>query len=145
MSGWIKYYVDGTKVVGDDQAVQQKLVSWRKTPLQGMCAAEIRHDNASIVLRGAGPFWQSDGYESLFPGPQTRLVKRRIECVMYPEDKYIGLSFRSNQSSYTAAIGQLIDDGRLIPIKPEWHNKWFVLEYEILNKTVQYYCSEIKI
>lgn len=145
MNGWIKHFADSTKVIGDDLSVQRKEVSWRKSKSEGMLAAEIQHDGTSCIIYGPGPFWQSDGYESCFPGFETKLVKRRVEIQIQSSDKHLRFEFRPNQSSYAIAVDGGALSGSIMEVPSHWHGKWLVLEYDVSSRNVKYYVSENKI
>jgi len=107
MNGWIKHYADGGKYIGSDEEVYSGRASWRKSPSQGLVAVDLVVNGEVKSLIGIGEYWQSDMFESTFPG-DSRLIKRRIQHRL-ESGKWFTLEYdhRHNQWSQYLAEGRL--------------------------------------
>jgi hypothetical protein len=72
MNGWVKHYADGSTYHGDDKDVYAGRASWRKSSLSGLIRVDLVVDGEIKSLSGLGEYWQSDEFESTFPGGTTR-------------------------------------------------------------------------
>lgn len=116
MNGWIKYYADGSRYVGDDREVYAGRASWRKSSFHGLIRVDLVVDGEVRSLNGTGEYWQSDEFEAVFPAG-SRMVKRRIQKRMEP-----------GESGNTSDIG-----------------KWFTVEYDCQSKQWSYRLAEGKL
>jgi len=142
MNGWTKYYADGRTYIGTDQDVQAGTASWRKSPQRGMIAASMQHGNCCVRINGMGTFWQSDGYESSYPGT-TKLIKRSIMKQIAPGDKF----YRMARSDYRLEItfnGELAN-GKFIKVPQSYQGKWLVAEIDLLINKVKIFISDIRV
>ena len=107
MTGWIKNYADGSQCVGADEAVSSGRASWRKSPSQGIISVSLTVNGLTNTLEGPGEFWQSDGYESVFPGG-SKLIKRRIQKLV-EDNKWLTVEYNHRTSVWS----QYISEGRI--------------------------------
>ena len=141
-NGWIKYFSDGSKVVGLDRDVAAKKASWRKSRHTGMIGASIFCNDFEIKVVSGNEIWQSDLYESSFPGYNTICKKRYLQTLITDKDHYVRLS----EDAYSFCVNVLSKaSGHLIVVPQEWHNKWLVVEYDIGLKRARYFISEGKV
>ena len=142
MGQWTKHFADGSSYRGTDKDIDNKKASWRRSRNRGMVSLELEHEGTRLVIHGPGDFWQSDGYESVYPGPHSQMVCRRIERLIDPADSY--LTFRhEKQIGYVAFNSKLSDE--IIPIQPSWRNQWFILEYDLKRDVIQYYIKDKRV
>jgi hypothetical protein len=106
MNGWIKRYSDGSRYIGDDREVYAGRASWTKSSMQNLVRVDLVVNGEVRFLSGVGPYWQSDTFESVFPGGSC-IIKRRIQRQISPGD-----------------IGHT----------PEEIGKWSTLEYDCRTK-----------
>lgn len=107
MNGWVKNYADGGKCVGSDAAVSAGRASWRKSSSQGIVSVDLKVNGTTHTLIGPGEFWQSDGYESVFPGG-SKLVKRRIQKHL-ENDKWLTIEYNHKTDKWS----QFVSEGKL--------------------------------
>ena len=129
MNGWTKHFADGTKYVGSDHAVAARAASWRNSRNHGMVATELNYGTYKLEIQGPGTYWQSDGYEAVYPGPNTTLLRRRIEKRIEAGDNYVRI--RTTDTELVAAFNAPLDGGKFIPLGPKLVNKWLILELNI--------------
>ena len=107
MTGWIKNYADGGKYIGEDKAVYSGKVSWSKSSFQGIVSVDLVVNGLTHTLMGPGEFWQSDGFESVFPGG-SKLVKRRIQKLL-KDDKWLTIEYSHKTNKWS----QFVSKGKL--------------------------------
>ena len=143
MGRWTKYFADGTQYIGTDIAVKNRLASWQYSQLTNMIGVDLEDNEFKLCIQGTGNYWQSDTYHSIFPGPEILLVKRRIEKQINNLDKYF-CYYREGKCQFALFNGNF-SAAKLIAIPSVWHNKWFVLEYNLRDKQYKYYIKDHKI
>ena len=140
MNGWIKFYLDGSRCVGEDKDVYSRRVSWRQSSNTNLVKVELHHEGNILGIEGAGQFWQSDQFESMFPAG-SKIVKRRIQRLIAQEDLYYVLTDRG---VYFLApnLKTLSFGGVMHPISPNDIGKWMTLEYDIRSRSWRHYISK---
>lgn len=147
MNGWMKHFVDGTTICGDDNDSE---ASWSKTKLSELSAVSIHHNGIHICISGDGEYWQSDDFESVVHqnGP-GELVCRRICFRLRGKDRWI----RPLQTEHSTML-RVIDDSSLselmiadkienVPV--ERIGFWLVLQHDIPTNKVYWYYSGARI
>ena len=142
-NGWIKYFTDNTQEIGSDQAVSARAASWRHGRLSGMVGTSVEYDGFTLRLSGLGTYWQSDTMEVAWPNTHASTLRRRISRYINPQDTLVRYRIRDNEM--VAVFNQELDEGRCILIPKPWHNKWFVLEYELSTRKPRFYVSDKQI
>jgi len=147
MNGWVKHFVDGTTIQGDDN---DNRASWSKTRLDGLSAVSIHHDGNHICICGDGEYWQSDDFESVvYQNGPGELVARRICFKLRAKDRWI----RPLQTEHSTML-KVIDHSSLSELmiadvieNIPWERAgcWLVLEYDIKSGNVDWYYSGARI
>lgn len=145
MNGWTKHLYDGNMIVGEDSLVRAKKVSWRKSPLDNLAYVTLEHNGVFLKIAGAKQYWQSDEYESVFPGPMTKLQKRRIQCLIDNEVQFLNFNFRSYNNEYEIFLSNQAGGNQSVAIQDEWRNKWLVLTYDVARGCIYHNFLENKI
>ena len=138
MNGWTKFYLDGSKYIGEDKDVRFGRASWRHSSNENLVKVELHHEGCILQIEGPGQFWQSDQFESMFPAGST-MVKRRIQRLITQADKYYVLTDKG-VSFLSAALGGIMRHTR--PILPNDIGKWITLEYDIRSRSWRHYISK---
>src|SRR5574343_1081431 len=86
MSRWIKYYSNSTYYIGCDSDPR---ASWRKSNANQLCKVVLEYNGLKGTIVGPGEYWQSDLYESVFPGASSNRVSRRIMRKLEDNDRYM--------------------------------------------------------
>lgn len=144
MNGWTKFYTDGAKYIGTDHAIAARIASWQKSKNEDILAVELEYNGQKIKIVGSGSnYWQSDSYESVLPGPNTRLIKRRIMRKIQPSDTFYRVLNSNNL--FIVCFNDANSIGSFNKITNRLYNQWLVLEYNVETGTVYNYISENKI
>lgn len=137
MNGWAKYYAGGGTYIGDDRSVYYaKTASWRKSPLNNIVKVSLSHEKMHLVLEGPGEYWQADEFESVFPGG-SRMIRRRIMRRIEPSDHFYCVTsdgWGPEGQQHTIRFRIQRGQGRTFPILRSDIGKWFIMEYDIVNK-----------
>jgi len=104
MTGWVKNYADGSKYIGEDKDVSSGKASWTRSSFQGIISVDLVVDGLIHTLTGPGEFWQSDGYESVFPGG-SKLVKRRIQKLI-ENDKWLTIEYNHKTGKWSRYMSE---------------------------------------
>jgi len=132
MNGWTKHYADGSTYVGEDKLVYSGKASWRRSAFDGIVQVSLEHEGTLLSISGPGEYWQSDDFESAFPGGST-LICRRIQRQIQPGDTFFWVA----SSGYGQGIQHHIrffatrGSGVVFPIKRSDVGNWMTLEYSI--------------
>lgn len=147
MNGWVKHFVDGTTIQGDDNDSQ---ASWSKTRLHGLSAVSIHHNGTHLCISGQGEYWQSDDFESIvYQNGPGEIVARRICFRLRGKDRWI----RPLQTEHSTML-KVIDDttiselmiaDKIEAVPTERAGFWLVLEYDIKSGNVHWYYSGARI
>ncbi|RLC97647.1 MAG: hypothetical protein DRI46_12625 [Chloroflexi bacterium] len=136
MNGWTKFFADSTTCVGSDHAVAARTASWRNSRNHDMVAVELTCGTKKLHIDGPGIYWQSDGYEAVYPGPHTTLIKRRIEKRIDASDNYVRI--RSTGDELNAVFNNALDGGKFVALGAKFVNKWLILELNVKDGTFSY-------
>ncbi len=135
--GWIKHFgISREPVIGSDELVDNKQVSWRGTPTY-LLGCTLQTSQVEVTISGLGYYWQSDDYivpMSTSGTFQGKRVARRIMREIEPTDSRVYV--RSTPG--TLAIQFNSDAGTAI--LPSQHGLWLVAEIEN-EKTCKWYFS----
>ena len=147
MGYWKKYFADNTELVGTDRDVARGLATWSRSRLSDMVAAETVYEDKILRIQGPGEYWQSDGYEAIFPGPGSRMTRRRIERRIEPDDGFFFYTSDSHKTvvAFTNLAGVLYPLGQPIPIPLRWCGTWMILEYDIKLGKTHYYTRSTRL
>jgi hypothetical protein len=141
---WIKYFTNGSQLVGTDRDIAAGLISWSKTPTN-LLSCSFEYDNFILNIVGPGEYWQSDTYESVYSNPAPKLIRRRIEKLIDSMDNYFRLIQKSDLLKVVFNSLKQEDGGKFIHIPSSWIGQWLIVEYDIKTKFSRYYLSENKI
>lgn len=143
MTGWTKHYSDGTKYIGDDYKVAAKLVSWRNSKNDDINAVDLKSFDKLLKIVGYGEYWQSDTYETIYPGSKSIIVKRRIMKKIENFDKF----FREIKTQDKLIVYFNNTDkggGQFNFINFQDYNKWLVIEHSVTSNTLLSYIKDQK-
>jgi hypothetical protein len=129
MGQWIKTFPDGSRLIGSDLAVEAGIVSWSKTPTDPLISASLEHHGFQIEIVGPGKYWQSDTYESVYPGPGSVLLQRRIERLITPSDNFMHVIQRPKLLQVT--FNTMVVGGQYVVVPKAWIGQWLILEYDL--------------
>ena len=141
MGIWIKRFTDGNIEYGDDIAIQKKQASWSRGRLTDIESVTLQHDKYRIEIRDTGEYWQSDTYESIFPYPVAKIVKRRIERKISEQDK----SFKPHRSNNELYLLFNNFAPSYVPIKKEMIGQWMIVELDLKELKTHFYISPNRI
>lgn len=141
MGRWIKYFANGAREFGTDQDIEKRVASWSRGNLKDIISTELLHSGSLLRISGPGTYWQSDTYEAISTSYKSTLVARRIERQILPTDAFFRV-IETNNSISVYFNHNLDQSGKFIPVKPEWHCKWLILEYNVRKQQVTYYLSD---
>ena len=129
-NGWVKYLVDGSKIIGTDREVQLGHASWSKSQNTGLASVELTWKDKTVCIQGVGDYWQSDDMVSSMNSPLI-LVRRRIEKQIEQNDVVMGVRMDENlvRVVFSHSVNML-DPGltQIVPIQAADVGKWFTLE-----------------
>jgi hypothetical protein len=145
MAYWVKKYADGKILRATDTAVGKGQLSWRYTSLDNMVGAELRQDDILLSIFGPGEYWHSDTFESVFPGPGTQMVARRIEKKINQDDKFFKDNNNTANGIYAIEFSNNAAPGKWVAIPPSQVGKWLILEYNIRTKRCKWYLKDGRI
>lgn len=145
MGYWLKKFADGTEVRGTDRAVYMKAASWSKSRLDSLVEVELEHHGKTLQLVGLGTYWQSDTYESTYPGPRTSIVQRRIERRIEPSDTHMRIARGNTLFRIEFNDNRVGEGGVFQKVKKEWHGKWLILEMNLKTQQLRYYIRSERI
>lgn len=143
MNGWTKYFADGTKYTATDYSILTKTASWRNSRNTDIVAVELEYGPFKLRIDGVGQYWQSDTYESVYPGPASKLTKRRIEKYIEPTDRFY-CCYRDN-NCLKVCFNSSIEGGRHQAIPKKWIGQWIILEYDVATRKAIYYLRSKKV
>lgn len=152
MTGWTKFFLDGTAECGTDLAIRQGLASWSNGRLKDVYAVNCTDGKEEIVIVGSvGEFWQSDDYESVAFQPDSKLVVRRIQRKIQPGDKHIGITKNSTilmllvlpLPDLNETIGKFIGSHDSLSIKtidvtPDMYNSWLTVTIDTITRQLSW-------
>jgi hypothetical protein len=145
MGAWTKYYADGTKYVGSDEAVRLKKASWRNSRSVDIVQVDLVHSNKRISISGPGEYWQSDTFTVVYPDPSPTVIARRIQRKIVQGDFALQVSPGNNADNCMVAVlthNDLTPCG-LVMFQPEHFGKWLTVEYNVgSNPELNYYFSD---
>lgn len=144
MGYWLKKFADGTEIRGTDRAVYMKAASWSKSRLDSMVETELSHHNKTMQLVGLGEYWQSDTYESVYPG-RTSLIQRRIQRKIEPSDTHFRIQCGNTVFRIEFNDQRLTEGGVFRKVEKAWHGKWFVMEMNLKTGQWRYYVRSERI
>lgn len=136
MGQWIKTFTDNSELIGTDLAVDAGIISWSKTPIN-LLSALLEHDNFIMKIVGLGNYWQSDSYESVYPGPKATLIQRRIEKQIETSDNFIHIL--QNANTLQVFFNTKVTGGQFITIANSWIGQWLIVEYDLKLQVARYY------
>lgn len=143
MNGWTKFYADGTSYIGDDSRVYAGKASWRKSSLHNIVKVTLQHGDTLLSIEGPGTYWQSDEFESKFPGG-SRMVRRRIQRQIEEGDTFFWVASAGwgqgtqHHIRFHAANGS----GMVFPIRRGDVGKWVVVDYDIAKGKWGYHITK---
>lgn len=140
MGYWLKEYMNGTSLLGEDSLVEKKYLSWSRSPMEGIDSVQLGHDGYILRIEGPGHFWQSDTFEATFPNPKPTVVKRRILRQVHISDQFIQVF--NGKGLLRIAFNKNIDSSKFMAIPPSWLNKWLVLEYDVGKGEARFFIQE---
>jgi len=120
--------------MGRDIDVYRGHASWRKSSLDNLVQVTLEHEGILLSIEGPGEYWQSDDFESIFPGG-TKLIRRRIQRKIEPSNRF----YRVDSSGYERGVKHSVSFqsntslGLLFPIRPQDVGKWLTLEYDVVK------------
>ena len=135
MNGWIKYYSDGSRYIGDRNS---KNTTWRNSRNIGIVKVSLIHNNliGSIVSTGSG-WWQADQYSITVGSNRSLLEKTYIQKRVEPWNNTISISMdgmRSWIATFEDTTGSVV-----IPLSKEHRDTYFTIEIDIINNKMSYY------
>lgn len=139
MGYWLKRFADNTQVRGSDRAVSIGAASWSRSRFDDMIEAELEHHGRILRITGPGQFWQSDTYEAVFPGPQTKLISRRIARLIEPSDTHFRYAVGESLGHVVFNDQNLTEGGLFQAISAAHRGKWLVLEYNAEQRKIRHY------
>jgi hypothetical protein len=143
--GWIKFLVDGSRILGTDELVQAGRASWRNSS-QNIERAVISHQGYWGEIKGSGLYWQADDYEVrvAYPSKPT-LLRRRISRQIRPGDNFFVT--RQGVSSLVVAVYQTVENtikgGKVVPLSPQDIGQWLSVVVPV-DGMPHWYISEDK-
>lgn len=149
MKGWVKHFADGTSERGTDRAIRLKQASWRNGRHTGIVRVESWHDRFVIAIDGTGEFWQSDDCEVPLYSNHSRIICRRIQKQVEPQDRL--MMILSDSFKLVATVGAqypmytMGDQPRVVPIDPDMVGKWLTLEMDVRSGSMRMSFAERRI
>ena len=144
MSGWIKYFTDGTTEQGLDVDVLAGQASWSQGRLEGLSSVSLSHADRHISLSklpGAGEFWQADTMESS-PFTGTKVCARRLMYHTEPDDLYLQTYKTEHSTMLRVLKNPIVPSGDFFQIIPKSERgNWLILEYDPLEDKVKWWFS----
>lgn len=151
-TGWIKYFSDSSRLLGDDNSVDKKLVSWRRDQNKPMVAGSVSQSYKDVTItaeiRGPGLYWCSDDLIA----PMARnsnvtgtRVARRIEKRLSEEDKFLMISHGPVSLIVSTVVDLSLPLARTIPLPKNSENNWLIVELDLKTRDLFWYISEVRI
>lgn len=141
MGYWLKKLTNNTEIRGEDSEIDRGLISWSRSECYLLSA--IVNRGYELRLAGLGQYWQSDTYEATSNG-DISLIKTRLEKQISENDLVYSISNNRNCTSIMIT-NQIKTSLPLKAIPKGMVGKWFILEYDLVTKSVKTYFSSEKI
>jgi hypothetical protein len=151
MGTWIKYFSDGSKYEGSDEAILRHDASWTRSRNTDIIRVELVHFPFSLSIQGVGEYWQSDDFFSVMSSGMSlsKMTKRRIQKKIAKSDNFMEVSKTGNENIkirfYSVPPNLQTANRTLIPIRGMMWDQWLVLECDLEKNLVQYHFSREKI
>lgn len=142
MGYWTKYFTDGTELRAEDSEVSRGLKSWSKTNCY-LLGATVNHGGV-LELLGLGEYWHSETYEVSTNDLTPTLIKFRLEKKILVSDTLYSM-WKDGDNGLVVRIGDKPWHGQTRTMPPGTVDKWFVLEYDLVTKSVRTYFSSEKV
>lgn len=144
MGQWTKHYFDGSTYTGSDEAIIKGEASWTRSRNSHIIAVDLSHKNFFLSIYGPGEYWQSDTYESRLMENGAKLVKRRIERKIEPNDMYFGYATPELGKAFIR-FDNKDPRGTIIKIPSSKIGKWLILELDIETGEISQYIRDNKL
>jgi hypothetical protein len=140
MRGWIKYFSDNSEIIGEDNLVKAKKVSWTNSSFDNLSKVSLFHDEFVVTFSGdlKTKLHQSDSYLFKFFKRTSIPLYRRLQYRISKRDKYIILTptYNGLEAKLVLNVNELKEKEQIIELTEEHAGSWFTLEIDLNEKII---------
>jgi hypothetical protein len=133
INGFVKYYYDGSKYVGD---FEDEKISWRNSSGKQIVSLLIVNPIMMFEIFGSNnDYWHSNIYEVSLGDNNSRLIKSIYQCQISPLDLFIGIRY-PRYNKIDIMINK--ESSLIIPIVHK-RGQWLTLDIDYTKRSYDYY------